>query len=96
MWALFFETEDATIKPSRPQKERKTAMQVGFSQVRFDGEFEFRMGGTFVNYMQSETEFHTPLYCSAWAVKAGENSFIWVSVDCARFMESDAAYAVKR
>ena len=34
-------------------------MQVGFSQVRFDGEFEFRMGGTFVNYMQSETEFHT-------------------------------------
>ena len=71
-------------------------MQVGFSQVRFDGEFEFRMGGTFVNYMQSETEFHTPLYCSAWAVKAGENSFIWVSVDCARFMESDAAYVRKK
>lgn len=67
-------------------------MLVGFSQVRFDGEFDFRMGGTFVNYMQSETEFHTALYCSAWAVKAEENSFIWVSCDVARFMECDADY----
>jgi len=67
-------------------------MKVGFSQVRFDGEFDFRMGGTFVNYMQSETQFHTPLYCSAWAVDAGENSFIWVSCDVARFMECDANY----
>ena len=67
-------------------------MLAGFSQVRFDGEFDFRMGGTFVNYMQSETEFHTPLYASAWAVKAGENSFIWISCDVARFVESDANY----
>lgn len=67
-------------------------MKAGFAQVRFDGQFDFRMGGTFVNYLQSETQFHTPLCCSAWAVSAGENSFIWVSCDVARFMESDAAY----
>ena len=35
-------------------------------------------------------EFHTPLFASAWAVEAGENSFIWVSADIARFAESDA------
>ncbi len=67
-------------------------MLVGFSQVRFDDEFDYRMGGTFVNYMRTETEFHTPLFCSAWAVRSGENSFIWVSCDVARFMESDADY----
>lgn len=67
-------------------------MLVGFSQVRFDNEFDYRMGGTFVNYMRTETEFHTPLFCSAWAVRAGKNSFIWVSCDVARFMESDADY----
>ncbi|MBE7036398.1 MAG: hypothetical protein E7403_03795 [Ruminococcaceae bacterium] len=67
-------------------------MLVGFSQVRFDDAFDYRMGGTFVNYMRSETEFHTPLFCSAWAVKAGDNSFVWVSCDVARFMECDADY----
>ena len=65
-------------------------MQVGFSQVRLDGEFDFRMGGTFVSYTSADCEPHTPLYASAWAVKAGENSFIWVSCDIARFAKEDA------
>lgn len=65
-------------------------MKTGFSQVRFDHCFEYRIGGTFTNYLRSETEFHTPLYASAWAVKSGENSFIWVSLDVARVVESDA------
>ena len=65
-------------------------MRIGFSEVRLDDACEFRMGGTFTFYMSSEMEFHTPLYASAWAVEAGENSFIWVSSDIARFAESDA------
>ena len=65
-------------------------MQVGFSQVRLDGEFDFLMGGTFVSYSSSDCQPHTPLYASAWAVKAGENSFIWVSCDIARFAKEDA------
>ena len=65
-------------------------MKVGFSQVRFDDAFDYRIGGTFTNYLRSETEFHTPLYCSAWAVKADSESFIWVSIDVARVVESDA------
>jgi len=65
-------------------------MQVGFSQIRMDGEFHFKMGGTFVSYNSAECQTHTPLYASAFAVKAGENSFIWVSCDIARFAKEDA------
>ena len=65
-------------------------MRTGFSEVRLDDACEFRMGGTFTFYTSSDMEFHTPLYASAWAVDAGENSFIWVSADIARFAESDA------
>ncbi|MBR5738883.1 MAG: hypothetical protein IKY02_02720 [Lachnospiraceae bacterium] len=65
-------------------------MKTGFAEVRLDDSCEFRMGGTFTFYLSSEMEFHTPLYASAWAVSAGDNSFIWVSADVARFAESDA------
>lgn len=65
-------------------------MLSGFSQIRFDNCFDYRIGGTFTNYLRSETEFHTPLYASAWAVKSDEHSFIWVSLDVARVVESDA------
>ncbi len=65
-------------------------MRTGFSEVRLDDCCVFRMGGTFTNYLSSQMVFHTPLYASAWAVEAGENSFIWVSADIARFQESDA------
>ena len=65
-------------------------MRTGFSEVRLDDSCVFRMGGTFTNYLSSEMVFHTPLFASAWAVEAGENSFIWVSSDIARFAESDA------
>ncbi len=65
-------------------------MKTGFAQVRLDDCCDFRMGGTFTYYLSSQMEFHTPLFASAWAVDAGENSFIWVSADLARFAESDA------
>ena len=65
-------------------------MQIGFSQIRMDGEFVFRMGGTFVSYTSADCQPHTPLYATAWAVKAGENSFIWASCDIARFAKEDA------
>ena len=65
-------------------------MRTGFSEVRLDDCCDFRMGGTFTYYMSSQMVFHTPLFASAWAVDAGENSFIWVSADIARFAESDA------
>ncbi|MBR2615167.1 MAG: hypothetical protein IKC69_00615 [Clostridia bacterium] len=65
-------------------------MLCGFSQIRFDDAFDYRIGGTFTNYLKSETEFHTPLYATAWAVKSGEDSFIWVSLDVARVVETDA------
>ncbi|MBQ3071956.1 MAG: hypothetical protein IJD20_01525 [Oscillospiraceae bacterium] len=65
-------------------------MKTGFAEVRLDTCCTFRMGGTFKFMLSSDMEFHTPLYASAWAVEAGENSFIWVSVDLARFAESDA------
>ena len=65
-------------------------MRTGFAEVRLDDCCDFRMGGTFTFYMSSEMIFHTPLFASAWAVEAGENSFIWVSADIARFAESDA------
>ena len=65
-------------------------MITGFAEVRLDDSCVFRMGGTFTFYQSSEMIFHTPLYASAWAVEAGENSFIWVSCDIARFAEEDA------
>ena len=65
-------------------------MRTGFAEVRLDDCCDFRMGGTFTFYTSSQMEFHTPLFASAWAVEAGENSFIWVSADIARFAESDA------
>ena len=65
-------------------------MKTGFADIRLDDCCVFRMGGTFKHFLSSEMEFHTPLYASAWAVEAGENSFIWVSCDIARFAESDA------
>lgn len=65
-------------------------MKTGFAQVRTDDCCDFEMGGTFTNYLASSCVFHSPLYASAWAVSAGENSFIWVSSDLARFAESDA------
>ena len=65
-------------------------MRAGFAQVRTDDCCDFEMGGTFTNYLASSCVFHSPLYASAWAVDAGENSFIWVSCDLARFAESDA------
>ena len=64
-------------------------MRAGFAQVRTDDCCDFEMGGTFTNYLASSCVFHSPLYASAWAVDAGENSFIWVSSDLARFAESD-------
>jgi neutral ceramidase len=65
-------------------------MRTGFAEVRLDDCCEFRMGGTFTFYMSSQVQFHTPLFASAWAVEAGESSFIWVSADVARFAEEDA------
>jgi len=65
-------------------------MRVGFAEVRTDDCCDFEMGGTFTNYLASSCKFHSPLYASAFAVEAGENSFIWVSCDLARFAESDA------
>ncbi len=65
-------------------------MRVGFAQVRTDDCSDFEMGGTFTNYLSSSCKFHSPLHASAWAVEAGDNSFIWVSSDLARFAESDA------
>lgn len=65
-------------------------MRAGFAQVRTDDCCDFEMGGTFTNYLASSCVFHSPLYASAWAVEAGDQSFIWVSSDLARFAESDA------
>lgn len=57
-------------------------MKTGFSQVRYDERIgTFRMGGNFLIYSSEDCTLHTPLYVSAWAYDAGENSFIWASLD---------------
>lgn len=70
-------------------------MKVGFYQLRYDNLVTFRIGGTFVNYTSNDTQFHTPLYVSAWAYEAGENSFIWASIDFAR-MHIDDCTKIRR